>query len=197
MINEITSQLEVPLQLGADLRIFSGWMVREQKRVYLLCRRLLQDADEADTATQDAFLKAYRSLSSRGPLTDLDNPAKWITRIAVNTCLDRLRSKSWKVWSRRPAPDEEEYVLQNTPGESPDAERQLFSKQIQQRLEHALADLSARQRAVFSLRHYEAMALDEIADVLNLDTGTVKAHLFRAVAKLRHELRDLYTVGAT
>ena len=83
-----------------------------------------------------------------------------------------------------------------TAGGVPDAERQLLSKQIQQRLEGALAKLSNRQRAVFSLRHYDAMALEEIAEVLNLDVGTVKAHLFRALSKLRVELRDLYTRGA-
>jgi RNA polymerase sigma-70 factor (ECF subfamily) len=83
-----------------------------------------------------------------------------------------------------------------TPGATPDAERQLLSKQIQQRLESALAKLSNRQRAVFSLRHYEAMALEEIAEVLKLDVGTVKAHLFRAVSRLRTELRDLYTASA-
>ena len=44
----------------------------------------------------------------------------------------------------------------------------------------------------FTLRHYDALSLDEIADMLGLDTGTVKAHLFRAIGKLREELKDLY-----
>ncbi len=79
-----------------------------------------------------------------------------------------------------------------TPGGEPDAETQMFAKQIQHRLEVALARLSDRQRAVFSLRHYDGMALEDIADVLKLDVGTVKAHLFRAVAKMREELKDLY-----
>jgi len=52
--------------------------------------------------------------------------------------------------------------------------------------------LSARQRAVFTLRHYEDKSLEEIGLVLGLDVGTVKAHMFRAVSKLRVELRDLY-----
>ena len=171
-------------------------VVSEQKRVFLLCRRMLQDPDEADSATQDVFLKAYKALSSKADSEELDNPAKWVTRIAVNTCLDRLRSKSWKLWQRRPPAKDEEIILQMAPGTSPDAERQLFSKQIQQRLEIALNKLSARQRAVFLPRHYDSMALEEIAAVLGLDTGTVKAHLFRAVNKLRQELKDLYTNAA-
>jgi RNA polymerase sigma-70 factor (ECF subfamily) len=154
---------------------------------------MLQDPDEADSATQDVFLKAYRALSkSQWDASELDNPSKWVTRIAVNTCLDRLRSKSWKVWQRRPPLQDEEFILQSTPGVDPDAESRMFAVQIQQRLEKALTKLSDRQRAVFALRHYDAMALEEIADVLKLDVGTVKAHLFRATAKLREELKDLY-----
>ena len=197
MMSAVADQLEREIHVGADLREFGSWMSSEQRRVFLLCRRMLQDPDEADSATQDAFLKAFKALSTKGAAEELENPAKWITRIAVNTCLDRLRSRSWKLWRRRPAPSEEETILGMTPGGSPDAERQLFSKQIQQRLESALAKLSSRQRAVFSLRHYDAMALEQIAEVLELDTGTVKAHLFRAVSKLRQELRDLYISGAS
>ena len=181
---------------AADLRDFGTWMVSEQKRIFLLCRRLLQDPDEADSATQDVFLKAYRALSKQTEMTDLENPGKWVTRIAVNTCLDRLRSKHWQIWRRRPAAADEERILQMTPGSGADAEAQLFAKQIQRRLELALARLSGRQRAVFSLRHFDAMPLEEIAEVLKLDVGTVKAHLFRAIGKLREELKDLYTARA-
>jgi RNA polymerase sigma-70 factor (ECF subfamily) len=193
MIGAMADQLEIGIHVGAELRDFGSWMTSEQRRVYLLCRRMLQDPDEADSATQDVFLKAYRALSKGlGEATELDNPSKWVTRIAVNTCLDRLRSKSWRIWQRRPAAEDEEFILQTVTGSDPDAESRIFAQQIQQRLEKALAKLSNRQRAVFSLRHYDAMALDEIADVLKLDVGTVKAHLFRAIAKLREELKDLY-----
>jgi len=193
MMGLMADQLEGEVHVGADLRDFSSWMVSEQRRIFLLCRRLLQDPDEADSATQDVFLKAYKALSkAEGNAAELDNPAKWVARIAVNTCLDRLRSKAWEIWRRRPAAEDEEVILQMTPSGEPDAESQLFAKQIQQRLEMALAKLSARQRAVFSLRHYEAMPLEEIAGVLKLDVGTVKAHLFRAITKLREELKDLY-----
>ena len=197
MMGAMADQLEREIHVGADLRDFGSWMASEQRRVFLLCRRMLQDPDEADSATQDVFLKAFKALSKKTDTEDLDNPGKWVTRIAVNTCLDRLRSKAWKIWQRRPAPRDEEIILQMTPGGSPDAERQLFSKEIQQRLEKALEKLSDRQRAVFALRHYDAMALEEIADALTLDVGTVKAHLFRAISKLREELKDLHTAGAT
>jgi RNA polymerase sigma-70 factor (ECF subfamily) len=193
MISLMADQLMDKIQVGADLRTFGAWMTAEQRRIFLLCRRMLQDPDEADSATQDVFLKAYKALSkSTGELEELDNPGRWVTRIAVNTCLDRLRSKAWKIWQRRPAPEDEEIILQMTSDNKPDAERRLFSKQIQERLDLAMLKLSARQRAVFALRHYEALPLEEIAGVLKLDVGTVKAHLFRALSKMREELKDLY-----
>ncbi len=196
MTGAIAVEREGRVHVGVDLSDFGSWMASEQKRIYLLCRRLLQDSEEADSATQDVFLKAFKALqrSSHEP-GELEYPDKWVTRIAVNTCLDRLRSKAWKIWQRRPSAEDEKVILEMTPGSDPDAERQLFAKQIQQRLEAALQKLSSRQRAVFSLRHYDAMPLEEIADILNLDTGTVKAHLFRAIGKLREELKDLYAAG--
>jgi RNA polymerase sigma-70 factor (ECF subfamily) len=194
MMSLAAEQLVGNIQVRSELRDFGAWMTSEQRRIFLLCRRMLQDPDEADSATQDVFLKAYKAMTkaAENDLEELDNPGKWVTRIAVNTCLDRLRSKSWKIWQRRPAPEDEDIILQMTSDQEPDAERLLFSQEIQRRLECALAKLSDRQRAVFSLRHYEALPLEEIADVLKLDVGTVKAHLFRALTKMREELRDLY-----
>jgi RNA polymerase sigma-70 factor (ECF subfamily) len=78
------------------------------------------------------------------------------------------------------------------PSGLPDAERSVISREIVERLERALDKLSSRQRAAFTLRHYEDRSLAEIAGILDLDVGTVKVHLFRAVEKLREELHDLY-----
>jgi RNA polymerase sigma-70 factor (ECF subfamily) len=172
-------------------RDFDAWMKAEQRRVFLLCYRLVGDRDEADTATQEVFLKAYRALSR--PLSEeLQEPAKWLTRVAVNTCLDRLRSRRWRFWRQRLKPGDEQAVLALAPEPDPSAEDRLFASQIAQRLAAALAGLSGRQRSVFVLKHYEDRSLAEIADILGLDVGTVKSHISRALVKLRNELRDLY-----
>jgi len=192
MMGAVAGEITGSIRASFEIRDFGTWMTSEQRRIFLLCRRMLQDPDEADSATQDVFLKAFKAMSKPTSGLELDDPNKWVTRIAVNTCLDRLRSKSWKIWQRRPAPEDEQLILQMTCDTDPDAERLLFSQQIQRRLELALTKLSDRQRAVFSLRHYEALPLEEIADALKLDVGTVKAHLFRALTKMREELKDLY-----
>lgn len=176
-------------------RDFGSWMTSEQRRVNALCRHMLQDPDEADSATQDVFLKAYQAIQKEEEREDgrvLEDPARWLSRIAVNTCLDRLRSKKWQLWRRRPAPEDETVILAMTAAKSPGAEDRYFAFEISSRLRAALDRLSARQRAVFTLRHYDDMSLEEIGQILGLDVGTVKAHMFRAVNKLREELRDLY-----
>ena len=174
---------------------FGAWMRTEQRRVFLLCCHMLGDRDEADMATQDAFLKAYQALE-RKDAPPLDDPAKWLVRIAINTCFDRLRSRAWRFWRQRPAPEAESLILAMAASADPSAEDRVFAGQIEHRLGEALERLSARQRAVFTLRHYEDRPLQEIAAILEIDLGTVKAHLSRALVKLRAELRDLYGMEA-
>jgi RNA polymerase sigma-70 factor, ECF subfamily len=178
---------------AADFNVsdFNSWMASEQRRVFALCLRLLQDADEADSATQDTFLKAYQALRKQDA-HQLEDPARWLTRIAVNSCLDRLRSRKWQFWRNKPVSQNAGGTLALIRSTAPEAEDRYFATQISSRLELALDRLSARQRAVFTLRHYDDMSLEEIGQVLGLDVGTVKAHMFRAVSKLREELRDLY-----
>jgi RNA polymerase sigma-70 factor (ECF subfamily) len=169
---------------------FDAWMRAEQRRVYLLCWRMLGERDEADTATQDVFVKAYRATrnGAEGP----EDPARWLTRVTVNTCLDRLRSRRLQFWRKRAASDAEEALWREQAGAAPSAEDQMFARQIERRLAAALERLTPRQRAVFTLRHFEDRSLEEIADALGVDIGSVKSHMFRAVQKLRVELRDLY-----
>ena len=195
MMGAMADSLEANLEGLADTRVlgaqFGEWMASEQRRIFLLCRRMLQDAEDADSATQDTFLKAWQSLK-RAESKTLDDPGKWLTRIAVNTCLDRLRSRRWQFWRKRPQAEDEASILNLAAASAPDAEDQLFARQIAQRLSRALKRLSLRQRAAFTLRHYEDRSLAEIAEILNLDVGTVKVYLFRATEKLREELHDLY-----
>jgi len=164
--------------------------------VFLLCFRLLGERDEADTVTQEVFLKAYRTLVIPGS-TEVDDPARWLTRVSVNACLDRLRSRRWRFWRQRPAPDDEQAILALARDRGASAEDRVFAREIAARLTAALDGLSPRQRSIFILKHYEDRSLEEIADLLGLDVGTVKSHMSRALVKLRTELRDLYLLRPT
>jgi RNA polymerase sigma-70 factor, ECF subfamily len=171
---------------------FDAWMRAEQRRVYLLCLRMMRDPDEADMAAQDSFLKAYRYFADHPAALPVEDATRWITRVAVNTCLDRLRSRSWKFWRRRMPAEGEATALALVSDQRPSAADQLRAGEIKGRLAQALEQLSPRQKAIFVLRHYEDKKLDEIGEILGLETGTVKAHMARAVARLRTELADLY-----
>jgi len=174
---------------------FESWVQSEQRRVFRLCYRLLGDRDEADSAAQDVFVKAYKAFGRLAADMPHDRAA-WLTRVAVNACLDRLRSRRWRFWRHRVNPQDEPLILASQSDPAPGPEAQLFSRQVARRLAASLGKLSERQRAVFVLRHYEDRSLEEIGLLLGLDTGTVKAHLSRALAKLRRELHDLYFGGA-
>ena len=187
----MADRLGATLDTQASTREFGSWMAAEQRRIFMLCRRMLQDIEEADSATQDTFLKAWQALN-RPESKELEDAGRWLTRIAVNTCLDRLRSRRWQFWRKRPNQEDEQSILELAASAGPSAEDRILATEIGQRLEKALEKLSLRQRAAFTLRHYEDRTLAEIAEILNVDVGTVKAHLFRAIAKLREELHDLY-----
>jgi DNA-directed RNA polymerase specialized sigma24 family protein len=100
MMGEMAEPMMANVAAGALLREFGSWMLSEQKRVFLLCQRMLQDVEDADSATQDAFLKAYQSLTRDNP--QIDDPRQMDYRIAVNTCLDRLAIAKMAVLAQAP-----------------------------------------------------------------------------------------------
>lgn len=170
---------------------FEALMVKEQERIFLLCMRLLRNRDEADSATQDVFVEAYKTLKKHGR-GSIQEPSRWLTRVSFNTCYDLIRSKRWRFWQRHSRNDSGGDLLSLIPSDGPSQEDKASAREIRGRLEIAFGRLSARQRMVFIFRHEEQRSFEEIAGIMNLDTGTVKAHMARAIKKLREELRDLY-----
>jgi RNA polymerase sigma-70 factor, ECF subfamily len=112
---------------------FGSWMRTEQKRIYLLCLKMLRDRDEADSVAQDVFVSAYRTLEKSGASV-IQEPAKWLTRVALNTCCDRLRSKRWMFWQRRIASHAEERVLQLRPAAGLNPEDALLMRESGKRI---------------------------------------------------------------
>ena len=172
--------------LQGDESAFGTLMTRYQKKIFRLTLAILRDEMEADTVTQDAFVQAYLNLKKFEQRSEFET---WLTRIAINRSRDALRSRRWKFFSlSTPRDDEDESPQLELVDERPDAERQAMADQMAKAIEKAVDSLSTQQKMIFRLRHYEDLPLEEIAKILDLRPGTVRAHLFRAIHKVRKEL---------
>lgn len=172
---------------NGDRDAFGELVTRHQRRIWMVCRQYV-GADEADAAAQDSLVKAYTSLATfdgRAAFTT------WLTRIAINTCLDLIRRRK-REGLRVVAPDDDgdlEAVAQFADDEV-DPEGRSIQRQAVDRLKACEAELPEGQREIFRLRFYAEMELDEIATALSVHVGTVKTQLHRAVHRLRRELGD-------
>jgi RNA polymerase sigma-70 factor (ECF subfamily) len=168
-----------------DVQAFNGLVLRYQTAMYNLAFRLLDDADLAADATQDAFIAAFRHLGQfRG-----SNFRAWLARIVTNTCYDALRRRrrapaSLEALAEGRADSADQPALVSDAEESPEqlATRQALSKAIQD----CLNQLPPSFRTVAIMSDVQDYSYDEIALALNLSLGTVKSRLSRA----RHKLRD-------
>lgn len=152
-------------------------------RITRLCRMMLTDDDEARETAQEVFVKALEHFRSAGAP---NNWTAWLTRVAVNACHDRRRSGWWKWWYRRV--DEFDDAEHTSPAIG--AERQAQGRETSRIIWTEFRKLPPRQREVFILRYVEEYTTAEVAELLHLDSGTVKRHLFRAVQRLRIALKD-------
>jgi RNA polymerase sigma-70 factor (ECF subfamily) len=173
---------------NGDRDAFGELVSRHQRRVWLVCRQYL-GADGADGATQDSLVKAFTNLSSfdgRAAFTT------WLTRIAINTCLDSLRKRRREgVRMDEPSNDEAERPLARLSDHRVDPEYRAIQRQAVQRLAELELELPEGQREIFRLRFYAELELEEIAEALGVHVGTVKTQLHRAVHRLRRELGDV------
>jgi RNA polymerase sigma-70 factor (ECF subfamily) len=164
-------------------------LVREHTgKVVGLAWRLVGSREEAEDLAQEAFLRLHRSLPGfRGD----SRISTWLYRTTTRLAIDYLRRERLKrrlFFFRR---DEDAPDPVDLAGDGrPDPDRELQSQEAMRLLRKSLDRLSPRQRVIFTLRHYEGLPLQQIAEHLQLETGTVKAHLHRAVTQLRQDLAD-------
>lgn len=144
-----------------------------------------RDVDLAETLTQECFLKAHRNWGNfRGDSSAMT----WLMRIAINLQKDHWRNRRMQFWrqTRTNAVDLDEASDWLPSGESSQEQKLLAQERVKQ-VWKAVEGLSERQRTVFLLRFVEDMDLSEIAHTTGLSEGTVKAHLSRALARVRAE----------
>jgi RNA polymerase sigma-70 factor (ECF subfamily) len=165
---------------------FTSVVAEHRPRIFRFLLSQTRDVDLAETLTQDCFLKAHRNWASfRGDSSAMT----WLMRIAINLQKDHWRSRRLQFWrqTQSHAVDLDE-ASEWLPSGERSAEQRMLARERVAQVAKAVERLSERQRTVFLLRHVEEMELSEIACATGLNEGTVKAHLSRALAKVRAEM---------
>jgi len=169
-----------------DSADFAEVATRYRPQIFRFLLASLRDPDAAETLTQDCLLKAHRNWASfRGESSVMT----WLLRIAINLQKDHWRSRRMQFWklTSNNAVDAEDASHWLPSGES-SPEQQALAKDQVRVVWKVVKGLSERQRTVFMLRHVEEMEIHEIAKTIGLSEGTVKAHLSRAMVRVRAEL---------
>jgi len=169
---------------NGDHEAFADLVRRNQRRIWLVCRQYV-GPDEADAAVQETFLKAWRRLDRFDGRSAFST---WLTRIAINTCLDELRRCRRRGVPASGEDEGREPVAERIADGAADPERRAMQRQAVTRLRHAVGALPERQREIFRLRFFAELELEEIARALGVHVGTVKTQLHRAVHRIRREL---------
>ena len=191
--NAPTDQELIDRTLAGDGGAYGILVERFQRKIFRVAFAIVRDETEADTITQDVFVQAYTNLGRFEGRAGLET---WLTRIAINRSRDTLRRRKFvSLFTLRNDDDESEVMIEPV-DERPDPERQFMSAQLRIAIQRAEKLLSSQQKVIFRLRHYENLSLEEIADHLGLRAGTVRAHLFRAIHKIRNELASWRTSRA-
>ena len=157
--------VDAPLRNAAFVRLADEHL----DKAYRLARAILRDPVEAQDATHDAFVQAWRKWDT---LRDRSRFEPWFDRILVNTCRNRLRS------TRRQATDISAEVAMATGDHAGRTEdRDVVGA--------AIAALSPDHQVVVALRYYRDLTVDEIARRLDVPSGTVQSRLHYALKHLR------------
>ena len=171
--------------LDGDGGAFGLLVERFQRKIYRVAFAIVRDEVEADTITQDTFIQAYTHLAKFQGRSEFET---WLTRIAINRSRDSLRRRRFlRIFSSSDDEENREGFVEPV-DDRPDPEREIMAHQLRGAIELAERQLSAQQKVIFRLRHYENRSLEEIAELLGLRAGTVRAHLFRAIHKIRKQL---------
>jgi RNA polymerase sigma-70 factor (ECF subfamily) len=181
-------ELVARVQQG-DKRAFEVLVRKYQHRIYSLVSRFVRDADEVQDVVQEAFIKAYRALGAfRGESAFYT----WLYRIAINTAKNHLLSRA----RRPPGVDIEVEDAEYLEGagalrDIADPESQLATEQLRQVIDAAIRALPEELRTALTLREFEGLSYEEIAEVMRCPVGTVRSRIFRAREAVDREIMPL------
>jgi RNA polymerase sigma-70 factor (ECF subfamily) len=173
-------QLARSLAAG-DEAAFHQLVEMETRAVFRTCYRILGRVDEAEDATQETFVLAYRSLASfRGE----GRPGAWLARIATRECWRRAAGRNRRAAATTAL---DEVLIETLPGAaSPLGE--VLAAEERARIRQAVQDLGEPYREVVALRFFGELSLVDIATATGRPVGTVKAQLHRGLERLRRAL---------
>ena len=185
------SELILQAQSG-DMAAFEQLVHIHDKRVLAIAARYVTSAEDAKDIYQEVFIRVYRGLKHFKMKSEFPT---WLHRITVNVCLThRARRKNHlhvSIHGEIDADDAEAHALElRSYDETTD--QHSMNSEIREHVQHALDELSPKQRLVFTLKHYEGYKLREIAEMMKCTEGTVKRYLFLATQRLRQRLKVVY-----
>ena len=162
-------------------------MKKYHNAIYHLIIRMVGNNDDVEDLTQEAFVKAFHSLSS---FNDEFAFSTWLYKIATNNCIDYLRKRKLKTFSiDRPISSQDGDQQYEIPDDSHTPDTDILQDQQTSTIQYAIDHLPEKYRVVIIMRHQEEKSYEEIAEELDLPLGTVKAHIFRAREMLYKSLR--------
>jgi RNA polymerase sigma-70 factor, ECF subfamily len=175
--------------LQGNTAMFELLMRRYNERVYRAARAIVRDEQEAEDVMQQAYVNAFAHLRQFNGAAQFST---WLTRIAINEALARVRRQSRYEAFDDELPNVEPFMSTN-PSENP--ERQAFTSELRELLEWAIDTLPDGMREVFMLRDVEGLSTEEVAECLGVTADVVKTRLSRGRAALRRAI--LERTGAT
>jgi RNA polymerase sigma-70 factor (ECF subfamily) len=188
MTSPLSDEDLVESTLGGDENAFSQLYERYRHPVYSTAYRIIQQPEEAQDATQEIFVKLYRSLSGWNP--DKAKFSTWLYRLAANHAIDCWRSRRRRAESQL-SEESEDRGLREFPLRDAILSPYHFVEGREQadEIRRCVALLPELQKTVFVLRYFQELKLEEIAEMEECSLGTVKTSLFRASQTIRKALR--------
>lgn len=177
--------------LGGNVEAFEELVRNYDRRIYRVTFAITQNKEDAEDAMQDAFLKALENLKQFAGQARFST---WLTRIAVNEALQRLRKRGRFESLDQPVETEDAFVPQQIEDWRDNPEQQYAKDELRHILEKAIAGLSPIYRTVFVMRDVEHMSNEETAETLDLTVPAVKSRLLRARLMLRDRLSKHFAV---
>ena len=175
--------------LAGDTQAFEDLVRRHECRVFRTTVALTGNAEDAEEALQDTFLNVYRHL---GEFRRDSRFTNWLTRIAINAALQKIRRRHESVSLDDPDVTEGEVVPQHLESWHENPEQLYAAEEIRRIIEEAILSLAPPYRVVFVLRDVAEMDTVEVAEVLGLTIAAVKSRLLRARLMMREALSERF-----